>query len=88
MCCCIPTGDFSDEERARKRSITLGQEYDGMSRLSVMITQELRTAIQAMLAALGTCNFDDETPVVGAEPDGDAVRRDQSCRQSDTTRPR
>jgi hypothetical protein len=75
-----PDGEFSDAERARKRGIILGkQEFDGMSRISGMLTPELRAAIEAMLAKLaapGACNPDDETPLVDAVPDEDAVRRD------------
>ncbi|OMC43669.1 hypothetical protein A5745_17490 [Mycobacterium sp. IS-2888] len=75
-----PDGEFSDAERARKRGITLGrQEFDGMSRLSGLVTPELRAAIEAMLAKLaapGACNPDDDTPVVDDAPDEDAVRRD------------
>ncbi|WP_374021838.1 HNH endonuclease signature motif containing protein [Mycobacterium sp. HNNTM2301] len=75
-----PDGDFSDGERARKRGIVLGaQECDGMSRLNGVITPELRAAIEAVLAKLaapGVCNPDDETPIVDAAPDEDAVRRD------------
>ncbi len=75
-----PDGKFSDAERARKRGITLGKrEYDGMSRLSGLVTPELRAAIEAVLAKLaapGACNPEDETPVVDAVPDEDAVRRD------------
>jgi hypothetical protein len=75
-----PDGEFSDEERARKRGITLGkQEFDGMSRLSGLISPELRAAIEVMLAklaAVGTCNPEDETPVVDEAPDEDTVRRD------------
>ncbi len=75
-----PDGDFSDEERARKRGIALGkQEYDGMSRLTGLLTPDLRAAIEAVLAKLaapGACNPNDETPVVDNEPDDDAVRRD------------
>ena len=75
-----PDGEFSDQERARKRGIVLGkQESDGMSRLSGQVTPELRAAIEAALAKLaapGACNPDDETPVVDEEPDQDAVRRD------------
>ena len=75
-----PDGEFSDQERARKRGIMLGkQEFDGMSRLSGLVTPELRAAIEAMLAKLaapGACNPDDETPAVDATPDEDAVRRD------------
>jgi Domain of unknown function (DUF222) len=76
-----PDGDYSDAERARKRGIVLGaQEFDGMSRLSGLVTPELRAAIEAMLAKLaapGACNPEDDTPVVDAAPDEDAVRRDQ-----------
>ena len=75
-----PDGEFSDEERARKRGITLGkQEFDGMSRLSGLVSPDLRAAIEAMLAKLaapGACNPEDETPVVDEAPDEDAVRRD------------
>lgn len=75
-----PDGELSDAERARKRGIALGaQEFDGMSRISGLVTPELRAAIEAMLAKLaapGVCNPDDEIPVVDATPDEDAVHRD------------
>jgi hypothetical protein len=75
-----PDGNYTDEERARKRGITLSkQEPDGMSRISGLVNPELRAAIEAMLAKLaapGACNPDDETPVVDDTPDEDAVRRD------------
>ncbi len=80
MLCLHPDGDFSDAERARQRGITLGaQQVDGMSRLSGLITPELRAALEALLAKLaapGACNPDDQTPIVDATPDEDAVRRD------------
>ena len=83
-----PDGEFSDAERARKRGIMLGkQEFDGMSRLSGLVTPELRAAIESMLAKLaapGACNPDDETPVVDATPDEDAVRRDHRSEPSAT----
>jgi hypothetical protein len=75
-----PDGGFSDAERARKRGITLGkQDFDGMSRINGLVTQELRAAIEAVLAKLaapGACNPENETPLVDATPDQDAVRRD------------
>ncbi len=75
-----PDGEFSDAERARKRGIRLGkQEFDGMSRLSGLVTPELRAALEAALAKLaapGACNPDDETPVVDATPEKAAARRD------------
>ncbi|SPM28654.1 HNH endonuclease signature motif containing protein [Mycobacterium terramassiliense] len=85
-----PDGDFSEDERARQRGIILGaQQFDGMSRLSGLITPELRAAIEALvakLAAPGACNPDDEIPVVDATPDEEAARRDhrsQSQRNHD-----
>ncbi len=61
-----PDGNFSDQERARKRGITMGkQEFDGMSRISGLLTPELRATIEAVLAKLaapGACNPDDQTP--------------------------
>ncbi len=75
-----PDGDFSDEERARKRGITIGQqEYDGMSRISGYLTPEARATFEpvlAKLAAPGVCNPDDHTPVVDETPNEDAVKRD------------
>ncbi len=75
-----PDGEFSDQQRARRRGITLGgQDFDGMSRISGLVTPELRAALEAMLAKLaapGACNPEDEIPVVDAPPDEDAVRRD------------
>jgi len=75
-----PDGEFSDEERARKRGITIGkQEYDGMSRISGYLTPEACATFQpvlAKLAAPGACNPNDHTPVIDGTPDEDAVRRD------------
>ncbi|WP_156766607.1 DUF222 domain-containing protein, partial [Mycobacterium sp. E2327] len=75
-----PDGEFSDQQRARRRALILGeQDFDGMSRLSGLITPELRAAIEAMLAKLaapGAANPDDETPVVDDTPDEQAIRRD------------
>jgi hypothetical protein len=75
-----PDGDLSDQERARKRGIVLGQQgFDGMSRISGLVSPELRAAIEAAwakLAAPGACNPEDDTPVVDEAPDEHAVRRD------------
>lgn len=74
-----PDGDFSDQERARKRGITLGkQDYDGMSRLSGYLTPEARATFEpvlAKLAAPGACNPDDQNPVIDGAPDADAAKR-------------
>ena len=75
-----PDGDYREQERLRKRGLTLGkQDHDGMSRISGLLTPQLRAALEAMLAKLaapGACNPEDENPVVDATPDQDAVRRD------------
>ncbi|UGT92884.1 HNH endonuclease [Mycobacterium ostraviense] len=75
-----PDGEFNEQERARKRGIVIGkQEYDGMSRISGHLTPEARATFEpvlAKLAAPGACNPDDETPVIDATPDQDAVGRD------------
>ncbi|MBY0391263.1 MAG: 13E12 repeat family protein [Mycobacterium pseudokansasii] len=75
-----PDGELREQERARKRGITIGkQEYDGMSRISGYLTPEARASFEpvlAKLAAPGACNPDDPTPVIDTTPDADAVRRD------------
>ena len=75
-----PDGEFSDQERARKRGIMLGKpEFDGMSRISGYLTPEARATFEPVLAKLGApgmCNPDDETPAVDEEPSQDAVCRD------------
>ncbi|VAZ76843.1 hypothetical protein LAUMK4_03226 [Mycobacterium persicum] len=75
-----PDGELREQQRARKRGIMLGkQEFDGMSRISGMLTAELRAAVEAVLAKLaapGACNPDEQTAVVDETPDEDAVRRD------------
>jgi Domain of unknown function (DUF222) len=78
--CANPDGEFSDEDRARRRGLTVTkQDTDGMSRLSGWITPELRATLEAIwakLAAPGMCNPDDQTPVTDGAADQDAVRRD------------
>jgi len=78
--CLNPDGTYTDEDRARRRGITLGnQEFDGMSRISGMISPELRATLEAALAKLaapGMCNPEDEAAVVGGEASEEAVRRD------------
>jgi Domain of unknown function (DUF222)/HNH endonuclease len=80
MDCLNPDGNFTDEDRARRRAITLGRQGpDGMSRISGHLTPECRAtfeAVQAKLAAPGMCNPDDQQPCVDGAPGEDAVRRD------------
>lgn len=75
-----PDGTYTDDDRARKRGLTLGkQEPDGMSRLHGYVDPELRATLEAIDAKLGTpgkCNRDDHTPVIDHEPSPDAARHD------------
>ncbi|WP_264894713.1 13E12 repeat family protein, partial [Mycobacterium kiyosense] len=72
---------FSDDERARKRGLSLGkQDPDGMSKLTGWITPALRAALEAAwakLAAPGIANPEDHLPHIDeGDPDPDTVRRD------------
>jgi hypothetical protein len=75
-----PDGNYTDEDRARRRGLTLGnQDPDGMSKLSGWVTPEVRATIEAVLAKLaapGLCNPDDDTPTVDGPPSEEAVQRD------------
>jgi len=80
MDCLNPDGNFTDEDRARRRGIVIGRQgLDGMSRLNGYLNPELRAtfdAVLAKLAAPGMCNPDDEVPVIDDEPSDEASRRD------------
>jgi hypothetical protein len=78
--CLNPDGTFTDEDRARQRGLTLGnQQADGMSQLSGWLTPEARATFEAVLAKLaapGMCNPLDDTPCVDGAPTQDAIERD------------
>ena len=78
--CLNPDGTYSDEDRARRRGISLSkQEADGMSQLRGWLTPEVRAALEAVfakLAAPGMCNPDDQTPVVDGTPAQEAIECD------------
>ncbi|KZS81404.1 hypothetical protein LAUMK4_02955 [Mycobacterium persicum] len=80
MDCLNPDGTFTDEDRARRRGLTLGKQgLDGMSRLSGWLTPEARAGLDAVLAKLaapGMCNPQDESPVVDGPPPQDVAQRD------------
>src|SRR5271157_283156 len=81
MACSLnPDGHFTDEDRARRRGLTLGSQHsDGMSPLRGWLTPEARATLEAVLAKLaapGMCNPDDKTPVVDGPPTEEAVERD------------
>ncbi|SON62552.1 hypothetical protein MSIMFI_04077 [Mycobacterium simulans] len=90
MDCLNPDGNYTDDDRARRRGISIGnQGFDGMSRISGLLTPELRATLEAALAKLaapGMCNPADEIPTVDGEASEEAVRRDtrsQAQRQHD-----
>ncbi|HUH71105.1 MAG TPA: HNH endonuclease signature motif containing protein, partial [Mycobacterium sp.] len=78
--CLNPDGTYSDEDRARRRGLTLGkQQGDGMSALRGWLTPEARATLEAVwakLAAPGMCNPTDETPRVDGPPTQEAIEGD------------
>jgi len=78
--CLNPDGTYSDEDRARRRGLTLGkQEADGMSALRGWLTPELRATLEAVLAKLaapGMCNPTDDSPCVDGAPAQQAIDAD------------
>jgi len=79
-CYLNPDGDFTDEDRARRRGLSLGnQGPDGMSAFRGWLTPDARATVEAVLAKLaapGMCNPDDHTPTVDGPPSEEAVQRD------------
>jgi Domain of unknown function (DUF222) len=75
--CLNPDGTYTDEDRARRRGLTLGkQEPDGMSALRGWLTPEARATLEAVLAKLaapGICNPTDDTPCVDSPPPEEAI---------------
>jgi hypothetical protein len=78
--CLNPDGAYTDEDRARRRGVTLGnQEADGMSALRGWLTPEARATVEAVLAKLaapGVCNPADKAPTVDGPPSQDAIDKD------------
>src|SRR5262249_44687338 len=75
--CLNPDGTYSDEDRARRRGLTLGKQHaDGMSALRGVISPELRATLEAVLAKLaapGMCNPDNDTPCVDGAPSQETI---------------
>ena len=67
-----PDGTYRDEDRARRRGLTVGKQGpDGMSELRGLLTPEARATVEAVLAKLaapGMCNPLDDTPCVDGPP--------------------
>jgi hypothetical protein len=81
LCDCLnPDGNFTDDDRARRRGITIGkQDIDGMSPISGYLTPEARATIDAVfakLAAPGMCNPADSAACVSGTPSQEAIERD------------
>ncbi len=78
--CLNPDGNFTDEDRARRRGIAIGkQDVDGMSPISGYLTPEARATIDAVfakLAAPGMCNPADAAPCVSGTPSQEAIEHD------------
>jgi hypothetical protein len=88
--CLNPDGTYTDEDRARRRGVSLGnQRADGMSQLRGWLTPEARATLEAVwakLAAPGMCNPTDDTPTVDGAPAQEAIDKDsrsQAQRQHD-----
>ena len=75
-----PDGEFSDEDRARRRGLTLGaQDRDGMTALRGWLTPAARAALEAVLAKLaapGMANPHGPQPVLDGAPTQEAIDRD------------
>jgi hypothetical protein len=78
--CLNPDGTFTDDDRARRRGITLGtQGSDGMSPITGYLTPEARATLDAVLAKLaapGMCNPQDDAPCVAGSPSEHAIAND------------
>jgi hypothetical protein len=78
--CLNPDGNFTDEDRARRRGITIGKQgFDGMSPITGHLTPETRATLDAVLAKLaapGMCNPEDLTPCTDGAPADQAIQRD------------
>jgi hypothetical protein len=78
--CLDPDGDFTDNDRARRRSILIGKQGpDGMSSISGFLTPEARATLDAVLAKLaapGMCNPEDLSPCVSGTPSQQAIDND------------
>lgn len=78
--CINPDGTYTDDDRARRRGLTLGnQQSDGMSALRGWLTPEARATLEAVLAKLaapGMGNPNDDTACVDGPPTQDAIDRD------------
>ena len=75
--CLNPDGDFTDIDRAKRRSLSIGkQDLDGMTPISGWLNPEARAtfdAVFAKLAAPGMCNAADDEPCLSGTPSQAAI---------------
>ncbi|WP_396929431.1 HNH endonuclease signature motif containing protein [Mycolicibacterium sp.] len=75
-----PDGQFSDEDRARKRTVVVGrQQPDGMTEIRILATPEFCSYVEAVFAkyaAPGMCNPADQTAVTQGEPAPEEAQAD------------
>ncbi|VBA40965.1 hypothetical protein LAUMK191_03777 [Mycobacterium attenuatum] len=87
--CLNPDGTYRDEDRARRRGLTLGsRQADGNSELSALITPEPRATVEAVLAnpaAPGMGNPESQTPCVDGTPSQGAIDTDTRSATNATT---
>ncbi|MEO8815357.1 MAG: HNH endonuclease signature motif containing protein, partial [Mycobacterium sp.] len=78
--CLNPDGNFTDNDRARRRGLTLGRQgADGMSPLTGWLTPEARATLEAVwakLAAPGMADPDQQSPMVDGTPSQLAIDTD------------
>lgn len=78
--CLNPDGNFTDDDRARRRGIRVGkQDVDGMSSITGYLTPEARAGWDAVLAKLagpGMCNPADDISCAAGTPSQAAIDND------------
>ncbi|MEO8816281.1 MAG: DUF222 domain-containing protein, partial [Mycobacterium sp.] len=75
-----PDGNFSDEDRARRRRLILGRQgTDGMSRLTGCLDPETRAYLEAIIAAVRPGHRQPDPPVDHAAVQHDTRSSQQRC---------
>jgi hypothetical protein len=78
--CLNPDGNFSDEDRAKRRGLTLSpQGVDGMSRLGGWLDPEARAYLEAVTAAMRPGRHIPEPSGASTEPERDNRTPAQRC---------
>ncbi|MGH3635833.1 HNH endonuclease signature motif containing protein [Mycobacterium sp.] len=78
--CLNPDGNFSDEDRAKQRSLVLGrQRPDGMSRISGFLDPEARAYLEAVTAAVRPGHRLPDAPAGPAADERDTRSSAQRC---------